>query len=214
MDDEREIIDIAKYFVGRYGPAAAALMDSRATACEREGDPEAGRLWRRVGDAIRAAGDDRDAWPSRGARRDGPVGDEQVAVPDSDIRLAFEATPHAYLLLTPDLRIADANDAYLGATMTRRGDIIGRGLFETFPDNPEWADADGVRNLGASLARVIERGQADRMGVQRYDVRRPDGAFEERWWSTLNTPAFDADGRLVLIIHHPQEVRPRGRGRA
>ena len=122
--------------------------------------------------------------------------------------------PHPYLLLTPDLRIAEANDAYIGATLTRRDDIVGRPVFEALPDNPAWAEADGVRNLGASLARVVEHRRPDRMGIQRHDVRRPDGVYEERWWSSLNTPALDQDGRLVMIIHHPQELKAGGRGRA
>ncbi len=212
MDEEKELLDIVKYFIERYGPAAAALMDGRATACEQDGDAEAAALWRCVGAAIRKI-----HHPVEEARAGAPDGDRPnapPAVPDHDIRVAFSATPHPYLLLTPDLRIAEANDAYLGATQTRREDILGRGVFEALPDNPAWTDADGVRNLGASLARVVEHRRPDRMGIQRHDVRRPDGVFEERWWSSLNTPAFDQDGRLVMIIHHPQELKHGGRGRA
>ena len=35
--------------------------------------------------------------------------------------------------------------------MTRREEVIGRPLFEVFPDNPEDPGATGVRNLRASL---------------------------------------------------------------
>lgn len=44
------------------------------------------------------------------------------------------------------------HDAYLQATMTDRADIVGRRLFEVFPDDPA---ADGVRNVRASLDRVV-----------------------------------------------------------
>ena len=212
MDDENELLDIVKFFVDRYGPAAAALMDGRATACEQDGDDEAARLWRGVGAAIRKVHP-----PENDLTGDGQgagAGKEPLPVLDSHVRVAFEATPHPYLLLTPDLRIAAANDAYLGAALTRRGDIVGREVFEALPDNPGWTDADGVRNLGASLARVVEQHKPDRMAIQRHDVRRPDGVFEERWWSSLNVPVFDETGRLVMIIHHPQELKTGGRGRA
>jgi hypothetical protein len=212
MDNQEDILHIAKYFIGRYGAAAAALMESRASACEHEGDVDAAGLWRCVASEIRKVAPD--SAEAAKAEVEAVPAPAAKAVPDSHVRRAFEATPHPYLLLTPDLTIAGANESYLSATLTCRGEIVGRPVFEALPDNPAWPDADGVRNLGASLARVIDHRRPDRMALQRYDVRRPDGAFEERWWSTLNTPAFDADGRLVLIVHHTQELKTGRRGSA
>ena len=126
-----------------------------------------------------------------------------------DYRLLFEAAPGPYLILTPDLVIAAVNEAYLRATMTKRAEIVGRGLFEVFPDNPDDPAATGVRNLRASLDRVRERRAADTMAVQKYDIRRPESAgagFEERFWSPTNAPVFDTQGRLVYIIHHVEDV--------
>ena len=117
--------------------------------------------------------------------------------------------PGLYLVLTPNLCIVGASDAYLLATMTKREEILGRGLFEVFPDNPNDPDATGVRNLTASLERVIQSGGPDAMAVQKYDVRRPDSleaGFEERYWSPVNSPVFGADGELVYIIHRVEDV--------
>lgn len=130
-----------------------------------------------------------------------------VAPPD--YRLLFETAPGPYLILTPDLTIAAVNEAYLTATMTKREDIVGRGLFEVFPDNPDDPAATGVRNLRASLERVRERRAPNTMAVQKYDIRRPEsagGGFEERYWSPTNVPVFDAQGRLAYIIHHVEDV--------
>jgi len=54
------------------------------------------------------------------------------------------------------------SDAYLEATMTRRQDTIGRGIFEIFPDNPDDLDAAGVRNLSAAAVTkaAIDMGHA------------------------------------------------------
>lgn len=41
--------------------------------------------------------------------------------------------------------------------MTRREDVIGRPLFEVFPDNPTDPAATGVRNLRALTARRLQR---------------------------------------------------------
>ena len=80
-----------------------------------------------------------------------------------DFRRLFEATPGPYLILAPDFTIVAVNDAYLAATLTRREDLIGRRLFDAFPDNPDDPAADGVANLRASLERVLLYRRADFM---------------------------------------------------
>ena len=123
-----------------------------------------------------------------------------------DFRALFEAAPGLYLVLSPDLTIVGASDAYLSATMTERAAIVGRGLFEVFPDNPDEPGASGVTNLAASLGRVLRLRRADAMALQKYDVRRPDGQFEERYWAPLNTPVLDAAGAVRWIIHRVEDV--------
>jgi signal transduction histidine kinase/ActR/RegA family two-component response regulator len=126
-----------------------------------------------------------------------------------DFRMLFESVPDLYLVLTPDLTIVAVSDAYLQATMTTREEILGRGLFEVFPDNPNDPVATGVRNLRSSLRRVVRNRTADSMAVQKYDIRRPEsegGTFEERYWSPLNTPVFGPDGKIAYIIHRVEDV--------
>ncbi len=121
-------------------------------------------------------------------------------------RALFESLPGLYLVLTPDLKIVAVSDAYLKATMTRREEILGRGLFDVFPDNPDDAGATGVSNLRASLDRVLRTAGPDTMAVQKYDVRRPDGAFEERFWSPINSPVLGVDRHIEYIIHRVEDV--------
>lgn len=127
---------------------------------------------------------------------------------DSDFRLIFKAVPDPCLVLDPDLRIVEVNDAYLRATMTKRDEIIGRGMFEVFPDNPAVPNATGVRNLSASLNRVLQKRVADVMAVQKYDIRKPEEGegFEERYWSPINTPVVGEDGEIDYIIHRVEDV--------
>ncbi len=129
----------------------------------------------------------------------------------ADYRDLFKAAPGLYLVLRPDEKftIAAVNEAYARATMTRREKILGRGIFEVFPDNPNDPQADGVRNLKASLVRVVQTRAPDAMAVQKYDIRRPDaegGGFEERFWSPLNSPVLGTDGKIVYIIHRVEDV--------
>lgn len=126
-----------------------------------------------------------------------------------DFRRLFEASPSPMLVLSPGFHIDAVNEAYLQATMTTRQGILGRPLFEVFPDNPEVPFLDGTRNLRASLERVIQSRVPDTMAVQRYDIRRPEsagGGFEERYWSPLNVPVFDEHGKVAWIVHRVEDV--------
>jgi PAS domain S-box-containing protein len=131
------------------------------------------------------------------------------AFPRPDYQAAFDAAPGNYLLLDPDLRIVGVTDAYLAATMTVREGILGRCLFEVFPDNPEDPAADGVRNLRTSLAQVLSTKRPHRMALQKYDIRRPErdgGGFEERYWSPLNSPVLGPDGEVKYVVHWVEDV--------
>ncbi|MBN8610567.1 MAG: response regulator [Deltaproteobacteria bacterium] len=126
-----------------------------------------------------------------------------------DFRRLFESAPGSFLVLTPDLTIVAVTDAYAQATMTRREEIVGRGIFSVFPDNPEDPAATGVATLRDSLLRVLSQRRPDAMAVQKYDVRRPDaegGGFETRYWSPLNSPVLDESGEISHIIHRVDDV--------
>lgn len=137
------------------------------------------------------------------------AGKASPAVLSPDFRSLFEAGPGLYLVLDTGLRIIAVSNAYAAATRTRREDILGRHIFEVFPDNPDDEGADGVRNLRTSLERVLATGNADTMTVQKYDIRKPEaegGGFEVRYWSPINSPVPGADGRLGAIIHRVEDV--------
>lgn len=126
-----------------------------------------------------------------------------------DFQKLFEASPDVYLVLSPDFQIVAATEERLKATKTKRDEIIGKGLFEVFPDNPDDPNATGVANLKASLKRVLENKTADAMAPQKYDIPRPEsegGGFEERYWSPLNSPVFDENGELIYIIHRVEDI--------
>ncbi|GHE20391.1 PAS domain S-box protein [Halomonas urumqiensis] len=125
-------------------------------------------------------------------------------------RALFEAAPGRFLVLSPgSYRIVAASNAYLQATMTDRETILGKPLFEVFPDDPNDPEADGTRHLRASLFQVEASGLTDVMAVQRYPIPRPasqGGGFEERFWSPVNTPVNGPDGKVELIIHRVEDV--------
>ncbi|UFS69441.1 PAS domain-containing protein [Geomonas sp. RF6] len=136
-------------------------------------------------------------------------GDRQAVSPPVDFQRVFEAVPDPCLLLDRNLRIVAVNEEYLKATMTRREEIMGMTMMELFPVNPAEAGATGATNVGGSLTRVLERKVPDTLPLQKYDIRKPKeegGAYEERYWSAVNTPVLNADYEVDYVIHRAHDV--------
>src|ERR1700722_675768 len=129
-----------------------------------------------------------------------------------DFRALFDALPGLYLVLLqndPIYTIVVANKAYAQATLTNQDEIVGRGLFEVFPDNLGDPRASGVQNLRASLRSVLATKARQTMPAQKFDIRRPKergGEFEERYWSPINSPMVGEDGEVRYIIHRVEDV--------
>lgn len=116
------------------------------------------------------------------------------------------ATPYMLIDPRPGLHIIDATKSYAAATLTDRYRIAGDKLFDTFPDNPDQMDADGVSNLYDSIQKAAQSGQAHTMAIQRYDVRDAAGHFVTRYWRPINIPVLDDAGRLLYVLHDAGEL--------
>jgi PAS domain S-box-containing protein len=115
----------------------------------------------------------------------------------------FESLPGLFLVFTHDLKIVSASDAYLAALALQRKNILGRSIFEIFPDQP---GTTTISNWRASLDRVRQTAAPDTMAIQKYDIRRPDGVVEERYWSPMNFPVFGTDSRVEYFILRVTDV--------
>ncbi len=135
-----------------------------------------------------------------------------------DLAALFDGMPTAYLVMTPDLVIVEANAAYLANVGRTREQLIGRPVFEAFPPTADALDEHGVPRVQGSLERARDTGRPDTMPIQRYDIQDPDGpGMVERFWSLISAPILDADGRVVLVVQRNEDitdvVRERDRGR-
>ncbi|WP_414470871.1 PAS domain-containing protein [Microvirga sp. M2] len=108
------------------------------------------------------------------------------------------------MLVNPSLVIMGMNDAYLRTTMRKREELVGRGMFEAFPSDP---DSESHKQLNASFERVIREKVTDHLPLIEYAIPLPDGeGFEVRYWSATHTPLFDDAGDLVSILQHTVDV--------
>ncbi|MEU3620007.1 SpoIIE family protein phosphatase [Streptomyces sp. NPDC006872] len=128
--------------------------------------------------------------------------------PQIDYAAVFRALPGMVALLTPDLVYADANDDFTRLAGRTREQLIGRYIFDVFPENPSEPAAAGMRETRASMLRVVAAGERDTMALLRYDIEDParPGHWLEHYWSPVNAPVLGADGRVALIVHRVEEV--------
>ncbi len=115
---------------------------------------------------------------------------------------SFEHSPVPILLLTPDLKIVDGNDAYLGGVSRSRDTVAGLDMFDAFPDNPHLTIADGVANLAESFGKVLHEKRGQVMPLQRYDIQPEGRSWQVRYWHPKNWPVLDDNGAIVAVVHH------------
>ena len=126
-----------------------------------------------------------------------------------DYQHLFESSPSSFLILLPDtdFTIVAVTDDYLNDTLTKRENILGKPVFEVFPDNPSEPESHSTKLLADSFKRAIATKSVDTMATLRYDVPRPDGnGFEERYWRPVNKVALSTNGEILYIIHRAQDV--------
>jgi PAS domain-containing protein len=125
-----------------------------------------------------------------------------------DYMAVYSQLPVPVLLLTPEFVIADMNLAYLRVAGRTREELLGRNVFDAFPDNPADPSASGVRDLRESLRRVLAYGEPDTLPFMHYDVEVPGspGVFARRYWCPVNAPVIGADGRIALIAECVEEI--------
>lgn len=126
-----------------------------------------------------------------------------------DYQALFRASPYLYLVMSPDLTIIGASGAYLRSVQRTEEDIIGRYVFDAFPENPADPSATDVSEIRSSLLRAMAKGEPDTTPFVRYAVpiETAEGrTFEERYWSTVHTPVLDACGKPILVFQNPVDV--------
>lgn len=126
-----------------------------------------------------------------------------------DFRNLFNNIPGRYIILLPDLTVAAVSDEYLKATSVERERLVGKYIFDVFPDNPNENGSHGSANVLSSLEKVFQTGKPDLMPVIKYDIPQSSAngnAFEERFWRLATYPFFDDLKNVVCVIHHIEDI--------
>lgn len=126
-----------------------------------------------------------------------------------DFTAVFESMPGLCLLLDtdqPKYTILAATNEYLIQMDRKRESLIGRGLFEVYPPNPEDINFSGKDNLAASFSSVIASKQSSQININRYDITDKNGKYSEYYWRAVNKPVFNTHGDVIHIIHAAEDI--------
>ena len=120
----------------------------------------------------------------------------------------LEAVPHPYAVLDPQHVIRSVSAAYLTMTGASEADLVGRSIYDAFPDNPD--DPSGAaEQLRASLDRVLATGEREALEFRHpIPIRAEPGRFTNQWWGVVNS-AIRSGGGIVGVLHHSFNITER-----
>lgn len=126
-----------------------------------------------------------------------------------DLGKVLRALPGSFILVLPDpsYTIVDVSEAMLVATQTRREALIGKPLFDAFPENVGIHAVQATTALRKALETICLTKAPVAMQLQRHDMRLADGiGFTKKFWLPMLFPVLDGDGQLSAIIERVQDV--------
>ena len=118
-----------------------------------------------------------------------------------DYKSLFKALPERYVVFAPDspaFTMIAASEKYFEVTNKTANEVLGKSLFQVFPDTSEKAKKTGKGELQESLEKVIQTKKPDSTGVIRYDLADKNGSLKKRFWQATHYPLIEMESWLVL----------------
>lgn len=124
-------------------------------------------------------------------------------------RRVFRDLPEAYLLMdatTPEFRIVEISKIREQLSEVSRSEVVGRPLFEAFPDISQRYRETGVSELRGYVEQVARSGKPKQLDAFRYDQKLRDGTVAVRYWQIQYRPILDDDKKVRYILSTVREV--------
>ncbi|MEM7327259.1 MAG: HWE histidine kinase domain-containing protein [Pseudomonadota bacterium] len=115
----------------------------------------------------------------------------------------FDGMPNAAMILDTELRFVDANDAYCRSVQRDKSDMLGRYVFDVFPDTP-----DRIKPILSAFKRTLA-GEVVQMDAQPYKLKLPDGRVEDRVWQTSQFPVRCDAGNVEYLVQRAEDITER-----
>lgn len=115
----------------------------------------------------------------------------------------FETMPNAAMILDSDLNYVAANEAYCQAVQRTREDLLGKYIFDVFPDTPE-----RMQGVIDAFQQTL-RGEPTKLEAQPYKMQKPDGSVEDRVWQIAQFPVTCEVEGTTFLVQRAEDVTER-----
>ncbi len=119
---------------------------------------------------------------------------------DIDFTRMFQDMPAAYMVLDMNLCFADMNEAYLEMVGRSRNELLGRYVFDAFPE-----EGERLETLETAFAKALS-GKANTVHKQLYPIQTPGSQMTDYYWTCHHIPVFDTEGTQCGILQRAQNV--------
>ncbi len=124
-----------------------------------------------------------------------------------DYAALFRGVPTPCVVLDTEFVVRDCNSAYVEVVGRPRTELVGRGLFELFPDMTSSVDA-AASSVRQALTTAARTGRSVTLGMLRYDVAVSGrGAVPEpRFWVSTVVPVPAVEGEVTSLVYNVHDV--------
>jgi PAS domain S-box-containing protein len=115
----------------------------------------------------------------------------------------FETVPYYCLILSPDLRVLNASNAYLKLVGRTREVMLGWNVFDVFDQNSNWLLAMEA-GLKQSMLTALDTKLRHEMPVVRFFIPNwdePEQPTNESYWVISHTPVCNEQGKVLYFTH-------------
>ncbi len=117
-----------------------------------------------------------------------------------DFEALFQSMPTPFMVLDRDLHFVAMNRAYLAMTGRTEAELLGKYVFDAFPDRPERQEAT-KRPFLLALA-----GEENTLKRNMFAIERPGRGRQDLYWDVHHTPVRDGNGAVIGVLQHGQDV--------
>ena len=115
----------------------------------------------------------------------------------------FDGMPNAAMILDAQLNFVDANQAYCQAVQRDRAEMIGKYVFDVFPDTPE-----RIAPVMDAFQKTLA-GEAVQLDAQPFKLELPDGTIEDRIWQVSQFPIRCEQGHVEYVVQRAEDITER-----
>jgi PAS domain S-box-containing protein len=130
-------------------------------------------------------------------------------IPTIDHEQLFQSLAAAYIIYgvdDPHFTILEENQAHAAIAMVNRDEVIGKPVFDVFPDLSEEYKKTGVSEFMESIRKVIRTKKIDIMSNLKYDLANKQGNYTQKVWNLIHYPIFDDDNNVIAVCQATEDI--------